>query len=146
MRKWLVRHSRNAWDWLCGYIFSSAELKAQVWSPVVCLSICLSVNFLHFHLLLKNHLVNFNPNLAQLKHLWVPFQGEIIKTFTQLACLYNCRWCQVYCSFVKIFSGKQFGPWASCKIFVYCGMIILIRRVHWSWITKFVLLVHGNIN
>ena len=31
-------------------------------------------------------------------------------------------------------------------IFFYCGMIILNRRVQWSWITKIVLLVHGNIN
>ena len=54
-------------------VFSSPELKAQVsfsdhLSSVVCLSVrpsvrpsvCLSVNFLYFHLLLQNHWANFN--------------------------------------------------------------------------------------
>ena len=67
---------------LCVYIysvavvrerFSSPELKAQVsfsdhLSSVVCLSVhpsvrpsvCLSVNFSHFHLLLQNDWANFN--------------------------------------------------------------------------------------
>ena len=40
--------------------FSSPELKAQV---KFCVSVCLSVNFSHFHLLLQNHRANFN--LAQ---------------------------------------------------------------------------------
>ena len=51
------------------YIISSPELKAQVsfsdhLSSVVCLSVrpsvCLSVNFSPFHLLLQNHWANFN--------------------------------------------------------------------------------------
>ena len=59
-------------------VLSSLELKAQVsfsdhLSSVVCLSVrpsvrpsvCLSVNFSHFHLLLQNHWANFNVNLAQ---------------------------------------------------------------------------------
>ena len=54
-------------------VFSSPELKAQVsfsdhLSSVVCPSVCpdihpsvrLCVNFSHFHLLLQNHLANFN--------------------------------------------------------------------------------------
>ena len=46
-------------------VFSSPELKAQVsfsdhLSSVVCLSVRLSVNFSHFHLLLQNHWANFN--------------------------------------------------------------------------------------
>ena len=50
-------------------LFSSPELKGQVsfsdhLSSVVCLSVrpsvCLSVNFSHFHLLLQNHWANFN--------------------------------------------------------------------------------------
>ena len=46
-------------------IISSPELKAQVsfsdhLSSVVCLSVRLSVNFSHFHLLLQNHWANFN--------------------------------------------------------------------------------------
>ena len=49
-------------------VFSSPELKAQVSfsdhlssvRPSVCLSVCLSVNFSHFHLLLQNHWANFN--------------------------------------------------------------------------------------
>ena len=51
-------------------LFSSPELKAQVsfsdhLSSVVCLSVrlpsvCLSVNFSHFHLLLQNHWAVFN--------------------------------------------------------------------------------------
>ena len=52
-----------------GFVFSSPELKAQVsfsdhLSSGVCLSVrpsvCLSVNFSHFHLLLQNHWANFN--------------------------------------------------------------------------------------
>ena len=54
-------------------VFSSPELKAQVSfsdhlssvvclsvHPSVCLSVRLSVNFSHFHLLLQNHWANFN--------------------------------------------------------------------------------------
>ena len=50
-------------------VFSSPELKAQVsfsdhLSSGACLSVrlsvCLSVNFSHFHLLLQNHWANFN--------------------------------------------------------------------------------------
>ena len=46
-------------------VFSSPELKAQVsfsdhLSSVVCLSVRLSINFSHFHLLLQNHWDNFN--------------------------------------------------------------------------------------
>ena len=49
-------------------LFSSPELKAQVsfsdhLSSVVRLSVHLSVNFSHFHLLLKNHCANFNQTL-----------------------------------------------------------------------------------
>ena len=47
------------------YHFISPELKAQVSSSdhlwyVVCLIFCHSVNFSHFHLLLKNHWANFS--------------------------------------------------------------------------------------
>ena len=47
------------------YVFSSPELKAQVsfsdrLLSVVRPSVCSSVNFSHFHLLLKNHWANFN--------------------------------------------------------------------------------------
>ena len=46
-------------------VLSSPELKAHMsfsdhLSSVVCLSIRLSVNFSHFHLLLQNHWANFN--------------------------------------------------------------------------------------
>ena len=44
--------------------FCSPELKAQVrfsdFLTSVCLSVHLSINFTHFHLLLQNHLANFN--------------------------------------------------------------------------------------
>ena len=52
--------------WCLTILFSSPELKAQVsfsdhLSSVVCrLSVRLSVNFSHFHLLLQNHWANFN--------------------------------------------------------------------------------------
>ena len=47
------------------YFFRSPELKAQFSYPgrllsVACLSICCSVNFSHFHLLLQNRQANFN--------------------------------------------------------------------------------------
>ena len=51
--------------WTDIFLFSSPELKAQVsfsdhlWS-VVCPSVCPSVNFSHFHLLLQNYWANFN--------------------------------------------------------------------------------------
>ena len=51
--------------WTSELLFSSPELKAQVsfsdhLSSVVCLSVRLSVNFSHFHLLLQNHWGKFN--------------------------------------------------------------------------------------
>ena len=39
----------------CTLFFSSPELKAQVSSFYPLLSVCLSVNFSHFHLLLQNN-------------------------------------------------------------------------------------------
>ena len=62
-----VRHTNKTerFDVYFNKIFSSTELKAQVsfsdrLSSVVCPSFRLSVNFSHFHLLLQNHLANFN--------------------------------------------------------------------------------------
>ena len=54
--------------------FSSPELKALVsfsdhLSSVVCLSVRLSVNISHFHLLLQNHWANFNQTLHKVSLL-----------------------------------------------------------------------------
>ena len=56
-------HGEKYQNWL----LSSPELKAQVsfsdnFLSVVCPSVCLSVNFSHFHLLLQNHWAHFNQN------------------------------------------------------------------------------------
>ena len=68
-RRWLFFSSPNQWydiiKALNKWFFSSPELKAQVsfsdhLSSVVRLSVCLSVNLSHFHLLLQNHWANFN--------------------------------------------------------------------------------------
>ena len=66
-------HSRVSFLKIYYVVFSSPELKAQVSfsdhlssvvclsvRPSVCLSVRLSVNFTHFHLLLQNHWAKFN--------------------------------------------------------------------------------------
>ena len=91
-------------------VFSSPELKAQVsfsdqFLSVVCPSVCLSVNFSHCHLLLKNHWANFNQIVTRLSFLILCIH-DVIKVHR---CINNAKkiyhyfvqWTLWFCGFVQ---------------------------------------------